>query len=148
MATHHRHRRHRAEHGSMTIEAVVLGPVMVMFLLVVIVFARYASARQAVDSAADAAARAASISRTAEGGRTAAQEVALSSLDGKGVKCTSRSIDTDVSGFNAPLGVAAPVITTISCTVNLSDVTLPGLPGSQVFTAQGRSVIDAYRERR
>lgn len=140
--------RQRTEQGALSIEAAIIGPTMLIFILVVLAAGRYAMARQAVASAADSAARAASISRTAEGGRAAANEVALASLQGKGVNCVSRTIETDTTGFSAPLGVAASVTTQISCTVNFSDITLPGLPGSAVLNAQGRSVIDAYRERR
>jgi Flp pilus assembly protein TadG len=143
-----RKRLQRNERGTLSIEAAIIGPTMLVFILVILAAGRYAMARQAVAGAADAAARAASISRTAEGGRAAATDVATASLQGKGVNCISRTIETDTTGFNAPLGVTASVTTQISCTVNFSDITLPGLPGSAVLNAQGRSVIDAYRERR
>jgi hypothetical protein len=36
----------------------------------------------------------------------------------------------------------------VTCTVNLSDLSIPGVPGARTITATASSPVDAYRERR
>ncbi|MFE2167818.1 hypothetical protein ACFXB3_22590, partial [Streptomyces sp. NPDC059447] len=53
----------------------------------------------------------------------------------------------DSSGLAVPLGQVGTVTVTISCTVPLSDLLLPGVPGSKTMTSSFTSVVDAYRSR-
>ena len=41
----------------------------------------------------------------------------------------------------------ASVTATVTCVVNLSDVAVPGLPGTRTITATMSSPLDTYRER-
>ena len=140
--------RRRSDRGSASLELAILGFGLLMIFGLLIAGGRVALARMSVEDAANAAARAASISRTADSASREAVAVADSTLLGQNVECATRSIDVDTSGFAAPIGSPATVTAHIDCTVDLSDVAIPGLPGSMTLSADGRSAIDQYRERR
>ena len=138
----------RCDRGSYAVETAVLAPVMIGILGLMIAFGRIADADGAVDSAARAAARAASLERDASAAQTEAQSAASRSLDGDGVTCQTSSVTVDTSGYALDVGEETSVTATISCTAHLSDIGLPGLPGSKTLTASWTSPIDTYRGRR
>ena len=138
--------RRNRERGSAAIEAVIGIPAFGLFLALIILGGRVTIAQQAVESAA-AAARAASISRTQGQAQTAASAEATTSLRNQSVNCVTTQVRVDTSGFAAPAGTPASVGATVTCVVNLSDLALPGLPGSRSITATASSPLDTYRER-
>lgn len=137
----------RQDRGSYSQETAVLAPVMISLLLLMVAFGRVTEAEGAVDSAARAAARAASLERDAGSAQNAARAAADRSLHGEGITCTVSSVEVDTGGFSLNLGVDAMVTATIACTANLSDIGLPGLPGAKTLTASWSSPIDTYRGR-
>ena len=138
--------RRNRDRGSAAIEAVIGIPAFGLFLALIILGGRVTIAQQAVESAA-AAARAASISRTQGQAQTAASAEATTSLRNQSVNCVTTQVRVDTSGFAAPAGTPASVGATVTCVVNLSDLALPGLPGSRSITATASSPLDTYRER-
>jgi Flp pilus assembly protein TadG len=142
------HRRHNnPERGSATIEAVIGVPAFLLFVLLIIAAGRIALARQAVEASAAEAARSASISRTQGQAQANGASGAATSLRNQGVRCASQRVDIDTSGFAAPVGTPATVTATVTCIADLSDISIPGLPGSRTITATMSSPIDTYRER-
>ncbi len=139
--------RRNRERGSAAIEAVIGIPAFGLFLVLIILGGRVTIAHQAVESAAAAAARAASISRTQGQAQTAASAGATTSLRNQSVNCAATQVRVDTSGFAAPAGTPASVGAAVTCVVNLSDLALPGLPGSRSITATASSPLDTYRER-
>lgn len=138
----------RGDEGSVAVEAAVLGPVLVLFILVIAAFGRVAVAHQAVDAAAAQAARAASIARTPAEASGSAQDAAAATLDDEHLECLAVDVDVDVTGFAAPVGQPASVGAAVTCVVNLADlVGVPGLPGTIVVSGEVRSPLDTYRER-
>lgn len=138
--------RHSGDDGSISLEIVIVAPLLIMLLLLVVGFARVAQANTTVDSAAYAAARAASISRGAGQASTSARAAAQGVLDQEGLKCPA-SVDVDTSGFATEPGQSASVNVTVTCPVPLGDLSVPGLPGTRVVTSDASSVIDTYRGR-
>lgn len=136
------------ERGSAAIEAVIGVTAFGFFVAMIVAGGRVALARQAVESAANDAARAASIARTSGEASSAARAAADGSLRDQDVECTTTSVAVDTGGFAAPIGTTAQVRATVSCTINLSDLAIPGMPGSRTITETVTSPIDAYRERR
>ena len=134
------------ERGSATLEAVIGVPAFMLFVLLIIAAGRIALARQAVEASAAEAARSASIARTKHQAADGASGAATS-LRNQGVRCTSQRVDIDTSGFAAPVGTPAKVTATVTCIADLSDLSIPGLPGSRTITATMSSPIDTYRER-
>ena len=140
-------RRARGDRGAVTLEFVVVAPALLALLGLLVMAGRVAIASNSVESAADEAARSASISRTAAGARAAAEDGARRSLAEQGLQCSSVQVAVNTSGFGVAVGLPAQVRATVTCVVQLSDLALPGFPGSRTVTATAVSPLDTYRER-
>ncbi|MEV0493695.1 MULTISPECIES: TadE family protein [Streptomyces] len=137
----------RRDRGSYAVETAVLAPAMIALLLLMVAFGRVIDADGAVDSAARAAARAASLERDAGSAQNKAQAAAARSLEGEGITCRTSSVTVDTAGYSLDIGVDANVTASIACTADLSDIGLPGLPGSKTLRASWTSPIDTFRGR-
>lgn len=135
------------ERGSEAIEAAIGVPAFLLFIAMIIGAGRFAIAHQAIDAAASDAARAASIARTQSQALSSATSGATASLANQQLQCSAMSVKVDAAGFASPPGTPATVSATISCTVNLSDVAIPGLPGNRTIKSTMTSPLDTYRER-
>ena len=140
-------RRLAGERGSVSLELVVLAPGLLLVIGVLIYGGRLELAKQSVQSAASQAAREASIARTQPEANSTADAAATRSLTEQGLNCVSSSVTVDTSGFASPAGTPATITAEVTCVVNLSDLAVPGLPGSQTVTATADSPLDTYRER-
>lgn len=138
-------RRPDADRGSMSIELAVLAPALMLVFGLTIAAGRLANAHNAVDNSAAAAARAASLSRTAPEAREAAHAAAQRELAGR--HCTAITVTVNTGGFAIPVGQPATVRVTVTCPVRLADIGLPGLRGSRTVTATAVSPLDTRRER-
>jgi Flp pilus assembly protein TadG len=145
-ASHHRPRR-RADAGNAPLELVILAPVIIMLIALVIAVGRISVATGAISAAARDAARQASISLSPAAAQAAALASADAALANDGLDCAP-TVTPDLAGFAAPPGQPSTVTVTVSCTVPLADLTVPGMPGSKTLTAQFTSPIDPYRQRR
>lgn len=139
--------RKRDERGSAAIEAAIGMPAFVLFVGLIIVGGRLALAHQAVQSAASDAARAASISRTAYAADSAARQEASTSLSNQQVDCRRTHVAVSTGAFRVPVGQPAEVTVTVSCRLDLSDLSIPGVPGSKLIRATMSSPLDTWRER-
>ncbi|MFE2326045.1 TadE/TadG family type IV pilus assembly protein [Streptomyces sp. NPDC059385] len=139
--------RFRDDRGSEAIATAIVVPLLLMLLCMAIAGGRIVTSGAKVDAAAEDAARAASISRTYTSAQAEAAAAAARSLNDQGIQCSSTSTSIDSSGLAVPLGQVGTVTVTISCTVPLSDLLLPGVPGSKTMTSSFTSVVDAYRSR-
>ncbi|MFF1741850.1 TadE/TadG family type IV pilus assembly protein [Streptomyces mirabilis] len=140
-------RRLRSDEGSAAIEAAIVLPSLIMFLCLAIAGGRLVTSGAKIDSAAEDAAREASIHRTAAAAQSAAQTAAAESLNDQGITCASTSVSINTGGLNVPVGQVGTVTVTVTCTVNLSDLLLPGVPGARTLTSTATSVVDQYRQR-
>ena len=132
--------------GNAALELVVLAPALALLLGLVIAAGRTSIAQNSMAAAARDAARQASISLTAKDAQSAASSSAQAALSKDGLHCTPH-VTIDTSGFSVPAGQPAQVTATVSCTVPLSDLLVPGLPGSKTLTATFTSPLDPFRER-
>ena len=137
------------ERGSAVLEAVIGLPAFLLFIGLIIFAGRIAIATQAVDSAAAQAARTASIARTQS---TAESTAPLRSHQQAGRASTSTApepaVRVDTTASPPRSGNPRPVTATVTCVVNLADLAVPGVPGTNTVTATASSPIDTYRERR
>ncbi|BBC28753.1 TadE-like protein [Streptomyces graminofaciens] len=140
-------RRLRSDDGSAAIEAAIILPSLIMFLCLAIAGGRLVTSGAKIDSAAEDAAREASIHRTAASAQGAAQAAAANALNDQGITCASASVRIDTGGLSVPVGQVGTVTATVTCTVNLSDLLLPGAPGARTLTSTATSVVDQYRQR-
>ena len=140
-------RRLRSDEGSAAIEAAIVLPALIMFLCLAIAGGRIVTSGAKIDSAAEDAAREASIHRTAAAAQSAARSAAAQSLNDQGIKCASTSVSINTGGLSVPVGQVGTVTVTVTCTVNLADLLLPGVPGAKTITSTATSVVDQYRQR-
>jgi Flp pilus assembly protein TadG len=135
--------RRRGDRGSVSVEMTVLVvPLMVVLALFVALCARGASAAIDVHAAASAASRAASLARSPGTARDAAATSAALSLGGQRLTCAGLQVSVDTSQFHPGGSVAV----TLQCVVTLSDLGVPGVPGSRTLAATASSPLDVYRE--
>lgn len=130
----------RDDRGSAALEVVLIAPVLVLTIFLVVAVARMSEARSQVSTAAYDAARAASIT-----GGTAAvpagEEAARASLAERGLSCRSVDVDVDVTGLRP----GGRVLARVSCTADLSEVAMPGVPGTRTFSADAVVPVEAHR---
>jgi hypothetical protein len=140
--------KRRGERGNAALELVILAPVIVLLIGMVVAAGRTTIAQGSVDAAARDAARQASIARSPADALTAAEDSAGAELSGESLNC--RPI-IEMPGldraFAIPVGEPASVTAVVSCTVSLSDLLVPGLPGSKLLTGKFTSPLDPFRGR-
>ena len=144
-------RRHRSrllpggrvagERGSSSVELVLLAPVFLVILCLVVGLGRVEEARGRVEGAARDAARAASLARTPAAATAAAEAAAEGNLHDAGLACTAVAVTTDTAAFT-PGGT---VTATVSCTADLADLALSGLPGATTLSAAAAAPVEAFR---
>lgn len=139
--------RLRSDQGSAAIEAAIILPSLIMFLCLAIAGGRLVTSGAKIDAAAEDAAREASIHRTAAAAQGAAHSAAAESLNDQGITCASTTVSVNTGGLNVPVGQVGTVTVTVNCTVSLSDLLLPGVPGARTLTSTATSVVDQYRQR-
>lgn len=139
--------RARDERGSAAIEAAIGVPAFLLFVGLIIFGGRTATTHQSVETAAADAARSASLERTSASARTQAISAATTSLSNQGVHCLDVDVTIDASQFSRVVGEAATVSVTVQCRLDLSDLSVPGVPGSRLIRATVTSPIDTWRER-
>ncbi|MET9879244.1 TadE/TadG family type IV pilus assembly protein [Actinacidiphila glaucinigra] len=143
----HAMRRATGDRGSESVQAAIVAPLLIAFLCLAIAAGRLAVSGAKTDAAAEDAARTASLERTQLDAESAAADAATRSLENQGVRCASTNVDVDASGLAVPIGQVGYVTVTVRCTVDLSDLLLPGAPGSKTLTSTFTSVVDAFRAR-
>lgn len=135
------------ERGSATLEAVIITPALLALIALIIFGGRVVIAKQGVEAAAAQAARSASIARTQGQALGLAEGAAAATLTNQNLRCTTQSVAVDASAFAAPVGTDAQVSATVSCTVDLADLVVAGIPGTREVRATMTSPLDTYRER-
>jgi Flp pilus assembly protein TadG len=141
-----RSERRPADGGSAALELVILAPVLLALLALVIAAGRVSVAQGSVDAAARDAARQASIALTPWAAKEAGRASAQASLRQDGLDCVP-VVAVDTSQFSIPPGQPATVTASVSCSVPLANLALPGLPGRTRLTATFTSPLDVYRSR-
>ena len=131
----------RGDRGSLTVELIVLTPVVLVIALISLVVGRVVEARQQVVEAARAGAEAAAVLPTVGTAQWVGSINSAVNLIGSSKTCAHASITLDTSHFTPGGYVTAHV----SCLVLLSDVGVPGLPGSTTVSASATAPIDPYR---
>ena len=135
------------DRGSTTLELAILTPALLGLLGLVIAAGRIEVAGAAVDQAASAAARDASLQRSGSAASTVAGRTARENLRSQGVRCATLTVAVDTSGFRVAPGLPSQVKVNVACTIPLSDLAIPGMPGSRTMRADMASPLDRYRSR-
>ncbi|WP_026928439.1 TadE/TadG family type IV pilus assembly protein [Granulicoccus phenolivorans] len=136
----------RDERGRASVELTLTLPVLLLFLGLILVGGRIWLARGQVVDAAQSLATAASRADSEAAGRAAANR-ALAMLREHGLSCVHPRLTLDLSGYRVPVGEPARVRATLTCSVPLADLAVPGVPGSTAVTASAESALDTHRRR-
>lgn len=138
----------RRDRGSATLEMAIATPVMLLLISLMVLAGRVAVAGNTVTTVAGNTAREASLARSAGAASAAATNSARAALAAQSINCQGGgNVTVDVSGFGAAArGVPGQVVAVrIVCYVAISDLGLPGAPGTRTLTEQAVSPIDPNR---
>lgn len=131
------------DRGTLTVELVLLTPLIFALLAFLVGLGRAADARGRMTGAVRDAARAASLATNPEAAAQAARDTALADLAGAGLECRQPQISTDTRQFTP----GGQVTVTIGCTLDLSQLVVSGLPGRTGLTATATVPLDTYSSR-
>jgi hypothetical protein len=135
-----RRERPLADAGTMTVELVLLTPLLFALLAFVVALGRAADARGRLTGAVRDAARAASLSTTPALATTTARDTALADLQGAGLECHNPRVSTDTRAFRP----GGQVRVSIVCSLDLSALLGSGLPGHTRLSATATAPLDRY----
>lgn len=136
------------DRGLAALELVILAPVILLLIGFMIAAGRTSIAQGAIDAAARAAARQASIAPNLGAAQRAAYAGAVAALSGDGLNCRPTvTLPRVREAFESPIGQPAGVHAFVVCQVRLSDLAIPGIPGSIRLTAGFTSPLDPFRSR-
>jgi Flp pilus assembly protein TadG len=131
-------RRRRGDQGSVSVELVILAPLVGILLACVVLVGRVQIARADLEGAARSAARDLSIARDPYAARDAVQEGIESTLEVGSPSCRALSF--------TPVIEPTEVSVTIACVVDLEAAAVLPVPGTMTVTASATEVVDVYRE--
>jgi Flp pilus assembly protein TadG len=131
----------RGDYGSVTVEVVLLTPILLAAACFVVFLGRLGQARAEVDQLAHLAAATAATARPAPTAVDTAWVTAQAAAREAGRLCR----DPDVAVDDHLLRPGGHVTVTVTCTVSLADLTPLALPGSHTVTAVEVAPVDRYR---
>jgi len=137
----------RDQRGAAAVELTLLVPALLLVLGLLVAGGRLWFARTTLNEAAQTAARAASLARSASTATTAGQDAGSQSLATAGLHCRMTSVSISTAAFSVPAGSPSTLSSTIVCSIDFSDVFLPGWPGSMELIGRGSAALDTYRGR-
>jgi len=133
--------------GSVSIEAVLVIPAFLLFLALIAAIGRAASVQEDIHAATVAACRIASQQTTSAAAQLAAENAITTNLGRQGITCDQLDVTIDTTALNQLPGQPGNITVSVGCTIPLSDLSVPGLPGQVTLTDQFSSAIDPYTHR-
>ncbi|HAM44806.1 MAG TPA: pilus assembly protein TadE [Propionibacteriaceae bacterium] len=137
----------RRQRGSLAVEFAILVPALVLLFGLIVGGARTWLARTGVQHMAGAAARAASLERSTDAAEQAANRLAAQQALASGMRCQPLSVQLDAPTLSQQAGTPGRVTATVDCQVPMSDIVVPGWPGTVMVSASAQAVVDTYRGR-
>lgn len=131
--------------GSISIEYVILTPVIFLVLALIYVFARVAWADGNLDSATRDAARVASQAPDAASAQTAAQDVVTTQFANFHCDNGSAPDFAPVVVLSGAFVAGGTITVTASCRYDIHNAGVPGAPGAITATSVFSSMIDTNR---
>jgi len=131
------------ERGSVTVELVLILPVLLGFLFLMVAAGRLSDAKSDVVAATADAARAASLQRTQAAAEAQAEEAAQDTVSGERLNCQGGPDVTTT--FLGGFGPGGTVHVVVHCAVATRDLTLVGLPVTVDLHDEAWEPIDTNR---
>lgn len=129
------------DRGLASLEFALFAVVLVGATFLVSMAWRVTEATGQVQDAASEAARAASLVQGPASAQVAATAAAEAALDDRTVSCSQLGVRVDTQ----QLRPGGSVSVTVSCTADLQDLTLIGVPGAMTLTSTAVEVVDVRR---
>ena len=133
------------QRGAVAVEAALILPSLLMIAAMTTGGWWLSEVRADAQSAAEVAARAGSVASTVGEGHAVGQRVAMTEL--AGTRCSDPAIIIDSSALALPVGSTGVTSARVRCTVRLSDLLVPGMPGAFHVESTAHSTVDSHRER-
>jgi hypothetical protein len=121
--------------------AVLVLPLAAIMAVFAVFCARLAGTRLDLNATAASAARAASMARTPDAARDAAQLAATTDLASHNRTCNPLTVEVNTSDFQ----IGGQVTVTLTCTLSTTTLTGLGLPGTLDGSATATAPIDSHR---
>ena len=136
-------RRRRGDTGSMSVEMTALVfPVTLVMTVLILATWQLTAAKLDVNTAAAAAARAASLQTSPADAEDAARQAAAGAMTEAGRTCTSLTVEVDTTGFTH----GGFVEVRLSCHARTGDLLGLAAPGSVDLSATSRAPVERFRE--
>ena len=133
--------RRRSESGSLAIEMAMLAPSILLIFALIFVYGRAAQVNGTLESGTRDAARSVTLARSYDDALDRARAVLLDALKDAPQSCQN-TIDLRIVG---PYEAGRAVTVDASCTYGISDLGLPGAPGTITAKSSFTSMLDPYR---
>ena len=130
--------------GSVSIEAVLIIPAFLLFLVLILAIGRIAMVKADLHASVVNAARVASMETCSWCADTAARTAITTTLVADKVPCLDPDIVINAAALDQPPGQPGSVSASITCVVQLSDLGVPGMPGQIRITSSFATSIDPY----
>jgi Flp pilus assembly protein TadG len=133
------------DEGSAAISAVIVAPVLIVFLCLVMAAGRIVLSSQVVDDAAEDAAREASSATTPAQAQSRAYQAAVDDFSHEGLHCTPQ-VTISTGRFPQKAGQSGSVTAAVTCRISLSDLVGVGI-GTKTMRSTWTSYVDTYEQR-
>ena len=133
--------RRRDESGSLAVEMAMVAPSLLLIFALIFAYGRVAQVNGTLESGTRDAARSVTMARSYDDAVDRANAVLLDAMKDAPQSCQN-TLQVRVTGDYAP---GQPVTVTARCTYDLSDLSLPGAPGTLTPESSFTSMLDPYR---
>jgi Flp pilus assembly protein TadG len=131
----------RGEDGSLAVEMAMLAPSLLVIFALIFVYGRAAQVNGTLESGTRDAARSVTLARSYDDALARAHAVLLDALKDAPQSCQD-TLDLRIVG---PYEAGKAVTVDADCTYNISDLGLPGAPGTITAKSSFTSMLDPYR---
>jgi hypothetical protein len=131
----------RTEAGSLAVEMAMVAPGLLLIFGLIFAYGRAAQVNGTLESGTRDAARSATVARSYDDALERANAVLLDAMKDAPQSCQN-SLDLKITGDYLP---GEPVTVSAHCTYDLSDLGLPGAPGTLTAESSFTSMLDPYR---
>jgi hypothetical protein len=131
----------RSEDGSLAVEMAMLAPSLLVIFALIFVYGRAAQVNGTLESGTRAAARSVTLARSYDEAVDSANAVLLEAMKDAPQSCQN-SLNVHIVGTYE---AGEPVTVDADCTYDLSDLGLPGAPGTITTKSSFTSMLDPYR---
>ncbi|MDH2413238.1 TadE/TadG family type IV pilus assembly protein [Nocardioides sp. CER19] len=140
--------RRRDERGSLALEMVMIAPALLLLLGLIYAYGRVGQVNGVMESGARDAARSATLARSMQEARDRAEQVVDDALRAAPPTCRDHPTVTVSGGDPAHPDAFVPggvIRVAVSCTYDISDLGLPGAPGTLTSRSSFTSMLDPHR---